>query len=288
MPFQISRFIEHSPATYTTLLTTLDQAIIRRDVLPLAGIQGAGKTWMLQKWFANSSHARHLIFMRMPKSNLHKEKASADRGTLMCFARIDHHMQERFITASHGVEESFVESASTHAWTKNQFYQFYHQLLRRIKQHHIWAIIIDQANNLSHDAWEELMELRADCDGALAIIPCLTHIRATTASAAWEPWAKRLHARENPHPVVEIPTMEQTQFLPILLALWAQRGIAVHPPVFGHLEEITDTLWTVILGDWYAIKSLEDRLERSMGMERQITMPLLQGVLQEYHLEYIP
>jgi hypothetical protein len=288
MPFEISNFIDHSPAVYATLETKLDQAIIRRDLLPLAGIQGAGKTWMLQKWFMNSSHARHIILMRMPKSNVHKAKATADIGTMMCFARLDHHMQERFINVPHAGQESFVEADSTRTWTKNQFFQFYHRLLRRIKQYHIWGIIIDQANNLSKDAWEEVMELRADCDGALAIIPCLTYIRASTATAAWEPWAKRLHARENPRPVVDIPMMEQDQFLPSLLTLWAKRGIEVDRPVFGHLEAIKDLLWTVILGDWYAIKSLEDRLERSMRMERKITLPLLLGVLQEYHLEYIP
>ena len=65
------------------------------------------------------------------------------------------------------------------------------------------ALINDQASDLSKDAWEEVMELRADCDGALAIIPCLTHIRATTPKAAWEPWAKHLHKREQPRPVLE-------------------------------------------------------------------------------------
>lgn len=288
MPFQLSNFIDHSPAVFDTLATKLDQTIIKRDLLPLVGIEGAGKTWMLHKWFTNSDHARHTILMRMPKSTLHKEKASADRGTLMCFARIDHHMQERFISVPHAGQESFVESDSTHAWTKNQFFQFYHRLLRRIKHHHIWGIIIDQANNLSHDAWEEVLELRADCDGALAIIPCLTHIRATTASAAWEPWAKHLHPRENPHPVVELPTMEQTQFMSTLLTLWAQRGIAVERSVYSHLRAITDLLWTMTAGDWYAINSLEDRLERTMGMTRIITIPLIQGVLHEYHLAYTP
>ena len=100
--------------------------------------------------------------------------------------------------------------------------------------------------------------------------------------------AKQLHSRENPQPVLAIPTMEQTEFKPTLFTLLAQRGIEIDPNLFGRLKEITDLLWTKIEGDWYAIDSLVVRLERVMGMERIITMPLLQGVLHDYHLEYNP
>jgi len=82
--------------------------------------------------------------------------------------------------------------------------------------------------------------------------------------------------------------MEEKPFLPTMFALWAQRSIDVERAIYGHLPNIAELLWTVTPGDWYAIKNLVDRIERSLGIQRVKTMPLLQGILQMYHLKYTP
>jgi len=287
MPFQASSFIEYDEDAYSKTSEKIEWSITRRTVLPLLGLESTGKTWLLKRWLHGYDQAGHVLYIPLRRSRLRGESRSANTDLLLCFSRIAHQLNEQCDLTQY--VESPDETEPKKFWTKDQYYRAYHRLLGQLSKHHIRAIIIDQAHTLSKDTWEELLELRADLDGKLALIPCFTLRSDETAEEHWKPFAEKLHRGDQQTSLYTMPTLTAEQFPNVLLQLCAQLQAMPDTTVLLKHKSIAAAWWPKILGNWHVIKELQAKIDHVLGPEttklRTITMDVVRSISLDYMVE---
>lgn len=281
MEFQSQLFVNHSPVVYTTLDTHLTHNIHQRRICPLTGPDGSGKTWMLGYWLAQSLHAPHILSIRMYHSTIHTSGDTADKATLLCFSALDHALHLRELQAT-GLLAENETTKGLPLWTKQQYYRFFHGLGYRLRKQHIHALIIDQAQHIGANTWEELVALRDQCDESLALIPCISYRGSGTAQEAWSHVAKRMRVASAP--LMDIPCIPADHFQTTLIELWTKRGITLDSGVHGYMASIAEKLWTVTHGDWHAIMGIQATLDAIRNDTTIVTMKHLHAMMRQYGL----